>query len=520
MAVKLDVLLGQFVLCKLDVALDRLSVEAREALPELAIAMKAMDRLYQRQLGDHVVEMADHYKQEGLHDSLEAQAFAHFNSPYNKLAEGKPFIDGVPEVALGRALYPSDMTRKELQDYLERYPEEKDDILSPYTIIERKGDRLIAVPYHERYGEDLLPVIESLEKASMILKERYPELSRFLKGRAEAFAGRRSFVDSDAEWVELKNPPLEVVIGPFEQYEDNLMGVKAFYEGMLLSVDFERCATLTEIEKALSILADNIPCPADSKSSVGGLAPMIVADQLLASGDGYTGILASAFNLPNDPGVRGRVGWKQIMIRNVMEAKFEHCTSKIAQRVLEEDQIPNLSFDSYFYTVLLHEVTHGLGPAYRANGRPVSEACGPHGTTLEEAKADTGALLLLLTYNGQFGIPKLTKEQIGASFSAGLFRSARFGLHEAHGKANVIQYSFLKAAGAIEAIDGKVRPIPSKLLEGAQKLLLTLTTLQAKGTEEDIEAFLLKYATPPEELVKGVEALSDLPIDIRPIFVL
>ncbi len=520
MTINLNDLLGQFVPCQLDADLEKLAPEVRDALPDLATAIRGMDRLFQQQLGEHVVQLAQKYAQDEYKDTLEAKAFFHFNSPYDKLNGNKPFLEGVQDALPGKALYPNELTRKEFQAYLEAHPEEKDELLSPYTIVEKRGERFIAIPFHERYGEALLPVIESLENAAKKLKGSYPDLANFLEGRAKAFAGRYSFIDSDADWVRLKNTPLEVVIGPFEQYEDELMGVKAFYEGMLLAIDAERCATLSEIEQALPTLAEKIPCPANSKSSVGGLAPMIVADLLLAGGEAYTGILPSAFNLPNDPGVRGRVGWKQIMIRNVMEAKFDNCTRKIAQQILVEDQVQNLSFDSYFFTVLLHEVTHGLGPAYRENGRSVNEACGPHYTSLEEAKADTGALLLLLTFNGQFGIPSLTNAQIGASYAAGLFRSARFGIHEAHGKANVIQYSFFKEKGAIRTENGKIRPVPSKFLETAQALLLALTTLQASGTEKEIQDFLDKYATPPQDLIDGIESLKNLPIDILPSFVL
>jgi hypothetical protein len=378
---------------------------------------------------------------------------------------------------------------------------------------------LKCVPYHIYFAKELMPVAKSLRKAATHLAPSNALLARFLEGRAAALTGERNLPDSDADWVRLHLPPLEVVIGPFEVYEDHLMGVKAFYEGMLLATDYEHCKTLATIEQALPSLAEMIPCPADAKPAVGGMAPMIVADELMATGEARSGLMAAAFNLPNDPGVRGKFGWKQIMIRNVMQAKFENCTLRIAARMFNKEDLTSVTFEGFFFHVLLHEVTHGLGPAYRSNGRTIGESCGPHATTLEETKADIGSLTLLLANSGQFGIPSLSPYQIGLSYLAGLFRSIRFGLFEAHGRANVIQYNALTALGAIaHNEDGRFFIVTEHLESAAKNLLARIIDLQAQGSEEEIAAFLAQYATPPQELISAVESLSDLPIDIQPFF--
>ncbi|MGI5862931.1 MAG: hypothetical protein ACOX6T_12840, partial [Myxococcales bacterium] len=255
-----------------------------------------------------------------------------------------------------------------------------------------------------------------------------------------------------------------------------------------------------------------------SKPAVGGMAPMIVADELLATGDGASGIHAVAFNLPNDPWVRGHVGWKQIMIRNMMRAKFDHIARPVAERVLAADQLAHLSFDAFFHFVLLHEVTHGLGPAYRADGTSVNSACGVAYSALEEAKADIGGLTLLLGMGGRIGIPALDPLDIGCSYLAGLYRSSRFGLAEAHGKANVIQYNFLKEEGALRLADGRVVVDAGLLPRAARRLLDELTRLQAAGSPQEISEFLGRYATPPQELLDAVAGLADLPVDIIPVW--
>lgn len=506
-------ILGKFREVQMSAGLEALGPDLRAALPHLARAMRAVDPLFLRQLGPESLALAERFAGES---SPEARAFSFFKSPYDPLDEDRPFIAGVGPLRPGRALYPADLEACELEQYLAEHPEQRAELLDPYTVVERRGSRLEAVPYHQAFAAWLQPVARELHLAAEKIAD--PALASFVAGRAEALLGRKPLRDSEAEWVRLKRPALEVVVGPYEVYKDGLRGVKAFYEGMLLAVVPEACARIEAIEQGLGELAAAIPCPADSKSAVGGLAPLLVADELLATGDGASGVHSVAFNLPNDIWVRGQVGWKQILIRNMLHAKFDQIARPIAERTLAADQLPHLSFEAFFHFVLLHEVTHGLGPAHRADGRSVNEACGTAYSALEEAKADIGGLVLLLTMAGRHGIPALDPHAIGVSYLAGLYRSSRFGLSEAHGKANVIEYSFLKEQGALESAAGGVRVVPEKLTAAAARLLERLTLLQASGSADEIARFLGRHAAPPAELLASLATLTDLPVDIRPLW--
>lgn len=506
-------ILEKFIEVRIDADLDALTAGARAALPHLVRAMSAIDPLFMAQMGPGVPAISERLAGQ---QTPEARAFRLFKSPWNKLEHDEPFVEGAGPAQPGRALYPEELSAEGLEGYLASHPEQKTSLLDPYTTVERRGDRLEAVPYHQAYAKGLEPVAEALRQAAAVVEHR--ELAAYLSGRALALTGHLALRESDADWVKLKRPPLEVVIGPFEVYQDQLRGVKAFYEGMLLAVVPEACERLATIEQGLDELAAAIPCPAGSRPAVGGMAPMIVADELLATGDGASGIHAVAFNLPNDPWVRGHVGWKQVMIRNMMRAKFDHIARPVAERVLAADQLSHLSFEAFFHFVLLHEVTHGLGPAFRADGASVNAACGVAYSALEEAKADIGGLTLLLGMGGRIGIPALDPLDIGCSYLAGLYRSSRFGLAEAHGKANVIQYNFLNEEGALRAAGGRVAIDAALLPRAARRLLDKLTLLQAAGSPREISEFLGRYATPPQGLLDAVAGLADLPVDIVPLW--
>jgi hypothetical protein len=240
---------------------------------------------------------------------------------------------------------------------------------------------------------------------------------------------------------------------------------------------------------------------------------MVVVHQLGAAGEGAQGVMASAFNLPNDPWVRGEVGWKQIMIYNVMQAKFETCTRPIAERVLEAG--PTVEFDPYFDLVLLHEVSHGLGPAYRKNGESVSKSLGKSYTSLEEAKADIGGLCLMLHMGGSCGLPAIPQERLLRNYIGGLFRSMRFGVHEAHGMANVVEFNWMKRRGVIAAKGGRFAIEARNIREAADSLLAELCRLQASASVAEAEAFLAEYGKPGEEITGTIAGLADIPVDIR-----
>jgi hypothetical protein len=193
----------------------------------------------------------------------------------------------------------------------------------------------------------------------------------------------------------------------------------------------------------------------------------------------------------------------------------------IARRVLaeaggssDEEGPEDIAFEPLFYFVLLHEVSHGLGPAYRADGRSVDNCLGAAYTSIEEAKADTGGLDLLLSHNGQHGIPGFDERQILRSYTATLFRGMRFGVHEAHGAANVIEHNWLKAHGGIESAPAGYEVHPEDAKRANRALLEELCRIQAEASEKEAAAFLERWARPDEELERLVESLDDLPIDL------
>ncbi|MCK5808035.1 hypothetical protein KAH37_03505 [bacterium] len=505
--------LKKFEIVNIEYDFSHLPKDIQKTLPHLRKAMDKMTDIFLRQQSE---ALPAHYQEVMAGSDEERKKFYHlFRGPYSQLENFISSYDDVDNRRAGCAFYPVEMSDEEIKEAIEKAPAAlKEELLDHYSVVRRVDGNLVPIPYHIQYAEELSIIFDELQAAADETEDE--ALREYLIHRAEGMV-TGEYRSGDADWVRLTDSAIDPVMGPFEVYADDLFGVKATYEAMLMIVDKERGAQLKEIEGNLDKLAAIFPVPEGSKSAVGGIAPMEVVHQVYSAGEASQGIMASAFNLPNDPWVRGNVGWKQVMIYNIMQAKFNHCTVKIADKI--SNGTIQASFEPYFYFVLLHEVSHGLGPAYRADGRSVAKCIGTAYTAVEEAKADTGSLHLMLHLNGKHGIPAIEKQALFDSYFAGLFRSMRFGVHEAHGAANVIQFNWFKEHGIING-DSKIgfRTNTETLVEITEKLLNTLCNIEANQTPEEAEQFVKKYANPGADITEALETLEDIPIDIAVVY--
>ncbi len=248
-------------------------------------------------------------------------------------------------------------------------------------------------------------------------------------------------------------------------------------------------------------------------------------DEVYSAGDTRAGIQTIAFNLPNDERVREAKGSKKVLLRNVMKAKFEQILVPIAQVVVVEDQLADLTSESFFLHTLWHEMSHGLGPGkITVDGRETEVRLELKDTysTLEEAKADAMGewTIFRLARAGKGDFPETIFRQQAATYLAGIFRSVRFGIGEAHGKANAIQFNYLLEKGAIlpDAASGRFRIDVPVFEKAVADLVGEICTIQAEGDYAASGAFIQRYGGMPEVLAATLAKLDHIPVDIEPVF--
>ncbi len=513
---------AQFRPTPLSADLSALGEQERRALAELVEAARPLDQIFLRQSWAGNPELRDQLA--AYHGPHAAATLAYFDinfGPWDRLAEWQPFVGDRPRPA-GAGFYPEDLTREAFESWLAKHPGDRASFTSTTTVIRRrsgKGAELIAVPYSREYAAWLEPAADHLRRAAAMTANA--SLERFLASRAAAFASD-DYYASDMDWMDLDSP-IEITIGPYETYEDTLLGYKAAFEAYVTVALPTESTALARYKERLPWLERNLPIPDAWKNLGRGTAsPIRVVDLVYGAGEAQAAVQTLAFNLPNDERVREAKGSKKVLLRNVMRAKYDQILLPIARQVLDPAQLPDVAFEAYFDHVLHHELGHGLGPGSITVGGRKTEVrleLKELYSTLEEAKADVMGVYDILALVERGEMPADLRRTLEPTYVAGLFRAARFGLTEAHGQGVVSQFNYLMAKGAL-AVDAANRfhAVPEKFPGAIRDLLAEMLTLQAKGDYAGTRKFLDTYGKATPSLVAAVARLGSVPVDIRPIY--
>ncbi len=509
----------QFVRRPISVDMSGLAQGDRTAVAHLVRASALVDAIFQRQAWQGYPAFAPRVKALAGPDAQAAREyFAIMMGPWDRLKAFEPFI-GSERHPAGAGFYPEDMSAKELERWLADHPGDRKAFASPVTVIRRSATGLAAVPYSREYRDLLEPAAEELRAAARTATS--PTLRTYLLARADAFLSD-DYYESDMAWMDLDSP-LEVVIGPYETYEDGLLGAKAAFEAFVCVEQARDSEQLARYKKELPFLETRLPIPDERKNTRRGAAsPIRVADEIVTGGDARRGVQTLAFNLPNDERVREAKGSKKVLLKNMMRAKYDAILTPVAARTLVHAEVGNVSFESYFHHVLFHELSHGLGPgritvAGRATDvrAELKELYAP----IEEAKADVlGVYTLAVLQNKQVVAPEILVP-LPWTYLAGLFRAARFGTADAHGLGVAIQASYLLEKGAIEVTgDGRFRPVLATFAGGIKALAHDLLMIEAEGSYAGAQEMVRKYGTVPPAMAKALRSLTDVPVDVEPVF--
>lgn len=425
---------------------------------------------------------------------------------------------------LGANFYPADLTKEQFEGWVKAHPEDKEAFESPYTVIGVRHPNwlLQVIPYSERYQVGLESAAKSLRKAAAVFADS-PSMASFLNQRADAFL-TNDYKPSDEAWVKVEGSKFEVVIGPYEVYEDELMGYKAAFETYIGVVDPKLSASLEGVKAFLPGMEEALPLDKKYKGYERAKgSPISVVDLLYSSGDARKGVQAIAFNLPNDEDVREKVGSKKVLLRNVMQAKFNKGMLPISGVVLAEEQQPAVTWDAFFWHTLLHEILHGMGPGKinMAGGETtVSKELKELYSTIEECKADALGYWAVAYLVGKGFLPDDHLETMAMTSLPTLFRSVRFGLEEAHGGANMVIYNFLAERGVYtyDAGTGRFMVHLVLFIPAITELASQLLLIEATGDYAAAKAFVGEYGQVTEEVRSTVARLSHLPVDFRPIY--
>src|ERR1700752_2064899 len=516
--------IARFAPTTLTASISKLSAKDRQALEKIIAAAKLLDPLFLRQVWSGNAALEQKLLADKTPAGLQRLHYFYINDgPWSRLDNNEPFIDGVPkEQPEGANYYPEDMTKDEFNAWVETLSDtDKQKATGFFYLIRRGADKkLTLVPYSQAYKEYLEPAARLLREAAALTTNA--TLKTFLTKRADAF-GSDDYYESDVAWMDLDSP-IDVTIGPYETYEDELFSYKAAFEAYITIRDDVETSKLAKFSGHLQELENNLPIdPKYRNPKLGAASPIRVVNEVFGSGEGNSGVQTAAFNLPNDERVVKEKGSKRVMLKNVQDAKFNKTLIPISKVVLDPAEQSALAFDSFFTHILCHELMHGLGPHNITVGgqeTTVRKQLKELYSAIEEAKADITGLWALQYMIDHGIIEKSMERTLYTTYLASMFRSVRFGITEAHGRGVAMQFNYLTDEGAIKFNEAKgtFSIDHTKIKEGVTKLTHDLLTLEAEGSYDKAKAMLDKFAVIRPPMQQAFDKLKNVPVDIEPLF--
>jgi hypothetical protein len=497
---------AEYVKVKITSDLKSLTDKEKKLLPLLFDAAQLMDDIYWEETLGNKDEFLASIKDE------DTKKFALINyGPWDRLDGNKPFISSFGEKPKGANFYPKDMTKEEFEKMKVK---EKN---SEYTILRRdeKG-ALKVIPYHIAFKE-------KIEKASSLLKQVSeiaddPGMKKYLKLRAEALITDK-YYDSDIAWMDMRKSNIDFVIGPIENYEDALNGIKAAHESFILIKDNEWSAKLAKYTAMLPKLQKELPVEAKYKKEMPGTDSDINAyDVIYYAGDCNSGGKTIAINLPNDEKIQLKKGTRKLQLKNSMKAKFDNILVPISNLVITENQRKYIKFGAFFENTMFHEVAHGMGIKNTINGKgTVRYALKETYSSVEEGKADILGLYIVTKLYEMCELNDGDVMDNYVTFLAGIIRSVRFGASEAHGKANMKTFNFLQDNAAFARnYDGTYVIDFDAMKVAVIKLVKDIISIQGDGNYDQAKKDIEQYGVIREQLQKDLDRIkaAKIPVDI------
>ncbi len=501
--------------------LENLKDNEKQALTLCIEASKILDRLFLKQVcGDKL----DHYLKT-INNSSDKEFIKKFfkinGGPWSRFHDDKPFIKGVGTKPKGVSFYPEDLTLEKFDQWLKEHPEDKKAFESTTTVIRRnkEGNGLIAIPYSELFKEDLKKVSKLISQASDLLKKG--PLHTYLKSLSKSLL-TNTYKDTDIAWVKTDGSPFEMVLGPIEAYEDKFKGFKATFESFIGIPNKETTEYLETFKEHVHELEEELANQIGYEPKKTEI-PMTVFQDVFRSGEAAVGRQFVAANLPNDRQIHEKYGSKKVFSETMMKAKSDYLGSKVAEKLLPEEDSKLVDFNARLLFVLAHEISHGIGPGIvekQGEKIVIEKLLGNYHSSLEECKADClGMIFINFLIKKEILSEDIMKPIILSEIMAH-FSGWRSDFTGAHNLAGLLEYDYLKKNNAVvcDMVNGKISIDIEKAYLAFEMLAYDIMKIQRQGNYEEAKKFIENHNKPHEEIKILLKKLKDIPLEVYPVF--
>ncbi len=485
--------------------LSHISDNGKEVLNLYRFIADEADKIYWKQCFGDKTEM------EKLADPFEREYALINYGPWDRIT-GKSFVKGYGDRPEGANFYPSDMSHTEFNNYdnAAKY--------SPYTLIRRDENGKLKVSwYHDEYKEHIDKMCNYLTAAADITIK--PSVKNYLLKKAEALR-TDNYYESNLAWLEMTDSKMDLIVGPNENPDDQLYGLKNSYEAFVLLKDVEKTEEISSYTSRMREFQQLIPCEEKYRQFVPEKTSHIFAcDAIYYAGEANAAIKVIALNLPYDTRVQKEKGTRTIIMKNILDEKFNRIVFPTGRVLIEKDQQRHIDSYAFFWNTVFREVSHGLGVKETLDKKVAYNALGNQAFTIEDIKANLLGVFLSCEMIRRHQIPDIiTKEDALTTYFANVLRSERFGENGPLGRVNLIIYNYLKEKGGFYRNEsGKYLLDYTKFHEGIKEGIAEIMKIQATGDIDAARNLVKKYSIISKEYRTDTMnlGLEGVPVDIR-----
>lgn len=526
----------------------------QEIMADLIRGFKALDAVYLSQINPrflHVMAVLNEKAQLGDERSKTLLKSIEILSGYYQADDSSIFTEaesealGIPKTRpIGSSLYPLDLTKSELEEYIEGLKNQSTEVNSTvkeqiqlleskYTVIERKGDELIGIPYSVKYNFIIQSSLKHLRSAQENAKKIGDEnlaiyIEKLMAALLETDVKKMdlAWLDAHEAWVlhnRFSSSSVRVTAGFHEPYIDGFQERKTSWMSTvdLLAPDFDSNDPVVKsaLEVLLKYFSDfsGTPLQADS-----GKQTLLFLNSVFMAGENDGRIIFHASKLPNEEVPSGVI----FSIRgNLVQAKGDKVARPLLEKFFVESIAELFTPREYENSTVFHEFFHAFIPKKTLEGEDVSASLGKLNSFIEEGLVEIMSAFgrIHMVEIGHPIVERLqlqSEDHVFADLYSDIMRRAKKGIGpgSSRGQANFLKR--IEDAGAISYLrNGKAVVDQAKAKKALKGLMAELFQIILTGDFEkaqEMNAEVVTWFNEKRSLLikKIVEKTGDLAIDI------
>jgi len=375
---------------------------------------------------------------------------------------------------------------------VEKAAKKDSQILSPFTLIERVNNKLVAIPYHIKYAKFLKPVAGKLEEAAKISDNK--QFTNALKVQAKALLDG-SYEKATATWLSMKPYILDISIGPIEYHSVKPAFTKVAYGAWVGVLDAEGTERLKNYKRIVLSAQRKTLVAGERIDNLDNVKAKTI-DEVLISGimaiTKFVGV-----NLPTNVDLVEKYGSEITIFNQTNDLRMQEQILPTFNKIFPKEFKEEFSLEDLrrasLRIVAMHELAHSFLYYRNAKGNLQD---------LYQAIFELAATVLGLRMAGALLLQdRITSKQLESMLVVYICRN--FYLME-KSRANkpmfnyvlngAIFINFMMESGALKELKGMEVPNFMKIFVSLHELLYILEHLLSSGTRKDAEVFIKKYA--------------------------